>query len=340
MSAARRAPGRESGARTGAQALALFAVPLCDRILRSLATGSKQLRELRDDTGSPARSELPAQLKTMEAFGVVARQRPGPFPSRREYELTGAGGELRFVAVALERWLAGAEAPLALGDRGATTAIEALVGAWSSTMLRALVGQPLTLRELDRRIDGLDRRSLEQRLAALRLNDMVEPGPARDGETPFVVTERLRRSVGSVVAASRWERRNLPEATAPIGRIDAEAALLMAAPLLALPPGREGACRFVVELPEEGDGLPAEVTIQVRDRKVVSCISPGAGSDTYATGPPVSWFRVAIEADPTHLETGGDRRLARSLLDSIYGALFGRHSSGQIRIPTQRTQTP
>jgi DNA-binding HxlR family transcriptional regulator len=320
-------------ARTGAQILATLAVPLNDRILRSLAKGPRRPAELRREAGSPRHRTLRSHLKGLEAIGAVARlRRLSAIPGSLEYDLAEPGRQLRFVAVSLDRWLAAAPGePLELGDEGAATAIGALADGWSSTLVRALASGPLAAAELDRLTGALDRPALERRLAALHDAGMVEQVTG-GGETLYAATGWLRHGIGPLAAGSRWERENLPHATAPVDRVDVEAALLMAVPMLALPPGLTGACRLTVELPEAGEGVRAGVTAVVENSELVSCTAPGEGADTWATGPPDAWYRTAIEADPSHLEMGGDRHLARSLVDGLYVALFGRHARSQIRI--------
>ncbi len=326
--------GSENEARTGAQALALFAVPLNHRILRTLSAGPKRRVDLERESGSPAQGTLRAHLKALEAIGAVTKQRRDVLPGSLEYELAEPGRQLRFVAVALERWLAGApEEPLELGDGSAEPAIEALVGGWSSTMLRALAAGPLAPTGPAGRTGAFDCPSPERRLAALRLAGMVEPASVANGDAPYAATDWLRHGIGPIVAGSRWERNNLPAETAGIARVDAETVLLMAVPLLQLPPGLSGTCRLAVELPEDDGAIAAEVTVVVEDSRILSCASPGAGAGTWATGPPAAWFRTAIEADPDHLEMGGDRHLVRSVVDGLYQALFGRNGRSQIRMP-------
>jgi hypothetical protein len=81
---------------------------------------------------------------------------------------------------------------------------------------------------------------------------------------------------------------------------------------------------MVVELPEGEAGGPATVTVSAEGSQVVHWAVPGEEADAWAAGPPNAWFRAAIEADPNHLELGGDRRLARTLVDGIYGELYGQ----------------
>jgi hypothetical protein len=128
--------------------------------------------------------------------------------------------------------------------------------------------------------------------------------------------------MGPIVAASRWERHNLPATSAPIGRTDAETALLLTMPLLQLPPNVRGACRLTVEVPH-GDGeADATVTATAADCRVASYEAASGEAIASASGPPSAWFRAAIEAKVNHLEVTGDGRLARGLLQALYSALY------------------
>jgi DNA-binding HxlR family transcriptional regulator len=317
--------GSGYGARSGARTLGLLAVSLNGVILRSLSTGPKRQVELRHESGSPAQSTLRAHLNALEGIGAILKHRRSAFPGSVEYELAEPGRELGFVSLALERWLAEApEGPLELREEAGGAAVKALADGWSSTMLRALSARPLSLTELDSLIGALNYPSLERRLGAMRLCGLVEAVPGNGKGTPYAVTDWLRRGIGPLGAASRWERRNVPAETAAIGRIDAEAALLLALPLLQLPVGLSGACRLVVELSSGGEGESAVITALARDGRIVSCVARSEDADAWAAGSPNAWFRAAIEADPSHLELGGNSRLARALLEGLYGALFSK----------------
>jgi DNA-binding HxlR family transcriptional regulator len=317
--------GSGISARTGAQALALLTAPLNVLVLHALSTGPKRQVELRRESGSPAQSTLRSHLSALERFGVIVKHGRAALPGSLEYELAEPGRELRFVAIALQRWLARApEEPLELGGGPAKAAIKALVDGWSSTMLRALVAGPLSLAELDKLIDALNYPSLERRLAAMRLTGLVEAAPGNGRGAPYAITDWLRQGIGPIVAASRWERRNVPAESAKIGRIDAETALMLAMPLLQLANEASGTCRMAVEVANGSESQPATVMIVVEDGRIVSCVLGHDDADAWAAGPPNAWFRAAIEADLGHLEIGGQSRLANSLLESLYGALFGR----------------
>jgi DNA-binding HxlR family transcriptional regulator len=301
----------------------MLAVPLNGVILRLLSTGPRRQGELRREAGSPAQGALRSHLKALEALGAIVRHRRGAFPGSAEYELAEAGRELRFVLLAVERWLAEApEGPLGLREDAARAAIETLVEGWSSTLMRALAAGPLSLAELDGLVGTLDRPSLERQLEAMRLRGMVAAAPANGRGTPYAVTDWLRRGVAPIAAASRWEQRNAADGTAQIGRIDAEAGLMLAMPMARLPPTASGSCRLVVEFSGGAEVRPAAVTVAANDGRVLSCVAGSEDADAWAVGPPSAWFRTAIEADPNHLELGGDSRLARALLEGLFSALF------------------
>jgi DNA-binding HxlR family transcriptional regulator len=317
--------GSGNGARSGAQILTVLAAPLNCAILRSLAAGPRRQVDLRRNAGSPALSTLRSHLRVLEGLGALVKRRCNSFPGSLEYELAGPGEELRLVIATLERWLARApHGRLELGDEASKGAVKALVEGWSSTMLRVLAAGPHSLTELDRLIGAYNYPSIERRLQAMRLSELVVATERHGSGTPYAVTDWLRSGVGPLVAASRWERLNVPAETARIGRIDAEAALMLAVPLLRLPEKLEGVCLLAVELSTGSEARPATVTARVEEGRACLCAPRnGNRSDAWATGTAGAWFRAARDADPDLLEIGGDGRLAQALLGSLYEALFG-----------------
>ncbi len=318
--------GAGSGGRAGALILSLLATPLSPEILDELSRGPRRISELRHQIGSPSQTALRARLRQLGALGVVSGRRRNPFPGGREYELTDMPGrELLFIATTLEGWLASApEEPLNFSSNAGRTAIASLAEGWSSTMLRALACRPASPVELHGKVDFLSRESLDRRLRALRLAGLVVGSSATHEHTSYAITDWLRKGTGPVVAAARWERRHLPHAAPPIRPIDAEAGFLLAMPLLKPAPGLSGTCRLGVEFGDGKDHSLAGVTVEVGGGRVIACTthletSPAA----WATGPPEAWLRTAIEADPSRLELGGNRRLVRGLIDGLNQVLFG-----------------
>ncbi len=315
--------GSGNGARSGAQTLLLLAAPLNVVVLRSLAGGPRKQAELQRQCGLPAQTTLRAQLKRLAEIGALEKHRRNRFPGVLEYELTAGGKELLLVAAALERWLGMTEdGPLALGSNAAKAAIKALAEGWSTTMLRAMAARPLSLTELDKVIGSLSYPSLERRLSAMRLANLIEPQPNNGRGTPYAVTGWLRHGVAPVAAAARWERRHQAPATPAIGRLDVEAALLLAVPLLSLPPETSGRCRFGAEV-ENGKSSLAGAMVDVRDGQIVSCTTKLQGNpDAWALGSISAWLSALLEGDLASLELGGNGRLARTLIDGLHQTLF------------------
>ncbi len=298
-------------------------------ILRALADGPRQQAELRRAAGSPAQTTLRAQLKRLMEIGAIERQRLNRFPGVLEYELTATGKELLPVLDAVERWLArNPDGPLALGSGEAKAAIRALADGWSTKMLRALAAGPLSLTELDGVISSLSYPALERRLAAMRLAGLIAARPGNGRGTPYEVTDLLRQGIAPLVAAARWERRNLPSATAPIGQLDTETAFLLTVPMLQPPAELSGSCRLAAETSSDGKRRLAGVVVEVNKGSIGSCVTSMQGNvDAWALGSPAAWLDTVIERDTARLEIGGDCSLAGALLDGLHETLFGSRSA-------------
>lgn len=299
-------------------------MPLNVAILRALVDGSKQQAQLRHATGAPAQTTLRAQLKRLVELGAIEKHRRNRFPGILEYELTDSGRGLVMVADVLERWLRQApEGPLEVESNAAKAAVKALAVAWSSTMLRALAAGPLSLTELDRVISSLSYPALERRLTAMRLAGQLEAAPGNGRGTPYAVTEWLRHGMAPLGTAAQWERRHMPEETAPIGRLDAETAFLLTVPLLQAPAELAGRCRMAAEIPN-GTGRLAGVSVSMEGGRVVSCTTQlDDKPDAWALGTSTAWLGAVIERDISRLEIGGDSGLARALIEALREALLG-----------------
>lgn len=293
-------------------------------VLRVLAEGPTSLAELQGRGASPG-STLRARLKDLAKAEVVAARRNRGFPrGSAEYELTDAGEGLLAVVKIVEGWLG--ESPNGshgFGGDGAKAAIGALAEGWSATLLRALAAKPLSVADLDSLIGALNYPSLERRIAAMRHAGQVEARPMKGRETPYAVTDWLRRGVAPLLAAIRWERTYLNGSGAPVAAMDVEAAFLLAMPLLEFDPELSGRCRLAVELPSAGEQRLAGVVAHIEGGSVVSCMSRLDGSvDAWASGSIGAWFRALIDCDGGSLELGGDGRLARTLVSGLHEALF------------------
>lgn len=73
-------------------------------ILRDLEPGTKRFGELQRSIGGVSQKVLTAQLRDMEASGLVHREVYAEVPPRVEYSLTELGHSLRPVLDALQQW--------------------------------------------------------------------------------------------------------------------------------------------------------------------------------------------------------------------------------------------
>lgn len=317
---------KSSKPRAGATVLSLFSVPLNGLILQALGDGPMRLADLRREVGGPAQTTLRGNLANLIEIGALAKRGRDDKPSVLENELTPLGRELLLVGTALEDWLAQAPGgPIGFESAAAKAAIKALVGGWISTIVRALAARPLTLTELDRLIDSFTYPALERRLGAMRLAQQIELSPNGDNKRrPYTVTPWLQGAMGPLVIAGRCERRYMAEDTAPIARIDIEAAFLLSAPLLSLADEANGFCQLVVEAggrPTIGRAPGAQ--LEVEDGRVTSCIARvEAQPSSWVTGPASAWLDAVIEREAELLEYGGDVELGREIVYGLHDALF------------------
>jgi DNA-binding HxlR family transcriptional regulator len=317
--------GYGSGARSGTRALSLLSTPINGTILRSLSDGPRSLVDLRRECGSPAQTTLRAHLEELSELGAVVRERRNRFPGVVECELTAAGRDLLFVAATLERWLRAApDGPMPFGSDRAKAATKALVDGWSSTMLRLFAARPLSLTELDGIIESLSYPTLQRRLAAMRLAGQLKACQNEGrGTNPYGVTRWLRQGVAPLAAASRWERRHLPQETPPIASIDTEAAFLLTLPLLRLPEDLNGSCRLGVEMTKGRERSLAGALARVEGGRVRSMtVRLNQPADAWAIGSATVWLHAIIDSDLTGLELGGHGQLARALVEGLHGTLF------------------
>ena len=73
-------------------------------ILRDLMPGTKRFGELKRSIGTVTQKVLTAQLRQMEASGLLTRTVYAEVPPRVEYTLTDLGRSLRPVLDAMEAW--------------------------------------------------------------------------------------------------------------------------------------------------------------------------------------------------------------------------------------------
>ncbi len=332
MSQSAEAPG--STKRIGARALLFLGTPPNSAVITALADEALSLAALQAKAGSPG-STLRVRMKKLSAAGVVSQRNAKTPGGPCEYELTPAGKDLLHLVGLLERWLRDAPGGCrTLGGDTAKAAVGALAEGWSSALLRALVVKPLSIADLDGLIAGLNYPSVERRVAAMRRAGQVEALPAGGRETPYAVTEWLRRAGGPLLAAARWERRHL-NGTAPLAGIDIETILLLAMPLVAVEIDRSGSCRLAVELPTGGNGHRrlAGAIAEFEQGTLRSCTTRLDGkADAWSSGSLAAWLEALVDGDTASLELGGESRLARTVVDGLHRALFAP--------PTTRREDP
>lgn len=73
-------------------------------ILRDLMPGTKRFGELKKSLGAVSQKVLTAQLRDMEANGLVSRKVYAEVPPRVEYSLTDLGKRLKPILDAMRNW--------------------------------------------------------------------------------------------------------------------------------------------------------------------------------------------------------------------------------------------
>jgi DNA-binding HxlR family transcriptional regulator len=305
--------------RTGARVLEILAAPLHVHILRALQEKPQGLFELHRAVGSPPQSTLRVYTRTLEELGVLDRRRQSEFPATAAYSITPTGEALLAVAEVLQGWLMEApDGPILLGSMAAKSAVKALVGGWSSNIVRAVAARPLSLTELNVLIPKISYPTLERKLSTMRSARLVEPQPGEGRGTPCGPTTWLRQAVVPLASASVWERKFATETTPPVGRLDVEAAFLLSAPLIELEPGHSGRCRLSVEIRGGSSPTLAGAIIGIEEGKVASCTSRLDGeAQASASGSVLGWMRQMNGGPSGQLEMGGDVSLAMAATKAL-----------------------
>lgn len=312
--------GKKTGtqARAGAEALSLLAAPLNVQVLKALEPGSSALLDLRYATGSPPQSTMRLYMRSLSEIGAIQRKPRKEFPTSVDYAVTGAGRSLLKAGEVLDDWLRHSpNEPLELGTVPARNAIKPLVEGWSTNIVRALAGRSLSLTELDRLIPRISYPSLERRLGALHVVGLVEGRRNEGSPTPYSATDWLRRSVAPLIAAIAWEGRFLASPP-PVGRLDVEAAFLLAIPLMQLPRNVSGKCRLAVEVQRGATPVFAGVLVCVEEGEVTSCAANLEGDvEGWASGSPRAWFRRLSDSSNQELELGGETALPEAIIEGL-----------------------
>jgi DNA-binding HxlR family transcriptional regulator len=257
--------------------------------------------------------------RTLEELSVLERRRKNEFPATAEYSITPAGESLLKVASPLQEWLMAApDGPILLGSMAAKSAVKALIGGWSSNIVRAVAARALSLTELNVLIPKVSYPTLERKLSTMRTARLVEPQPGNGRGTPCGPTTWLRQAVRPLTSAAAWERKFAPETAPPIGRLDVEAAFLLSIPLIELGPGHSGRCRLTVEVRGGSSPTLAGVIVGVEEGKIVSCTSRLDGdAEASASGTALAWMREMNSGRGGQLEMTGDLSLSMAITSAL-----------------------
>jgi DNA-binding HxlR family transcriptional regulator len=241
------------------------------------------------------------------------------------HRVSPGGREMLFVAFVAERWLQSSpRGPMPFDSQEAEAAVAALAEGWSTTVVHMLAREPLTFSELLRATDGPSGRTLKRQLAAMQRAGQVEALPGGSARATYALTDWLRAGIAPLIASARLERRIPRQGLAPIDALDVEAGFRLSLPLFALPRELSGACRLGLNLADDESSRLTGVTAHIDEGLLVSCASGlDNGSDAWAAASAADWLDTVIEPGAKQVRTGGDRWLARALLEGLHEALFG-----------------
>ncbi|MBK5218514.1 MAG: winged helix-turn-helix transcriptional regulator [Thermoleophilia bacterium] len=318
----------EEEVRAGTRVLSLFVSPLTARVLRAHVDGPKRLADIQGAVGMAAESTVRATVSNLCEVGALAKEAVGNSSQAVETRLTEAGKEMVFVADVIDTWLSQApNGPIPPDSEGAKTAVKALAGGWSSTLMRALASHPFTLTELSALIPSVTYPTLERRISWMKMTGQIEPAEREGRGTPYVVTEWLRHAIAPLCAAGRCERRHLMAESPPITHVEVETCFMLVAPIAPLPDHVDGSCMLAAQTDSEGPegvrGL-AGVAVEFEQGQVRSCVPEvSATPATWAVGTPEAWFDAVIDGRIDNLRIGGERpQLALDLASGLHQALF------------------
>lgn len=304
----------------GVNGLSLLAVPLNVHLLEALVNGELSLGHLSDAVGHPPASTMRSYLRSLEETEAVERRRQAEFPAAVSYELTPSGRDLLEVERVLQDWLDLAPAgPVQVGTRAAKSAVKALVEGWSAGIVRALAARPFALTELSKLIPTISYPTLERRLTAMRRIGLVEAKRSESGRgTPHSAALWLRQAVAPLTASIEWEQRHRPGQAPALRRIDIEATLLLAVPLLELNPETSAVCRVAVELGNGASADYAGVMVTVEEGHPTSWLARLNGpADAWVSGSVTDWLHWFNGREEERLEFGGQPAVAMALTESL-----------------------
>jgi DNA-binding HxlR family transcriptional regulator len=278
------------------------------------------------------------QLRELTVLGVLARGRELSFPRSVSYELTHSGRDLLAVADILERWLDGAPPDLVLpGDTQTKRAIKALAEGWEAGIVGMVAAEPRSLTQLSQEISWLSYPSLERRLTAMRAAGLIEALKSTGRGAPCGPTAWLRHAAAPLAAASRFEHSHV--ASAQDAKVDIQALLMLAMPIVHLPEAAHGFATLATRQPshqgEENRPAPEAVTVEIRHGQPRSCATDvEEGAESWVLGAPQAWLEAVVDGVLDSLRFGGPKReLAEGVVSTLHSALRGRNAASAEREP-------
>lgn len=248
----------------------------------------------------------------------------GALPPDAVMGLTPTGEVMLAVGLRLKRWLDDCpRGPLVMGSAEASEALLTLIFCWSAKVIQALAAAPLSLAELSEMSELLDLETLEEHVAALARTGQVEARLAPDGTTRYAVTEWLREGITPIAVATQHECHRPTDDVLPPDWLDVEAAFQLALPLVSLPAELSGTCRLGVEFADGGPPAVAGAMALVERGRIASCTGLlDEQADAWASGGAAEWLDTVVDPAAMRLESGGDRRLAKTLVEGLHERLF------------------
>jgi DNA-binding HxlR family transcriptional regulator len=302
----------EPKTKAGTRPLRVLADPINVAILREIGSGEIGADELIARTRHASRSTRFSRLQELEGQRLLERETLASVPRRSRYRLTRAGQDLLPVAERIEHWLRPSrpQGRAAVAPPPAPVAVRALAMGWSTEILHRLGERPRSLTELACRIDLLGYHRVRHSLRTLHGAELVTPARGGERSCPYRLTSFARRATVAIAAAIRWEERNLAAKVPPLAAADAQALLLLPAPLIELPAALSGSCTLRVE------GL-GQIALEVSGGRVASWAAGTDGGPNRVGGTREEWRQAVGGQGLAPLAARGDERLLAAVVAGL-----------------------
>ncbi len=159
----------------------------------------------------------------------------------------------------------------------------------------------------------------------MRASGLIEALEANGQGSPCRPTIWLRHAAVPLAAASRFERSHV--ASARDAKVDIQALLMLAMPIVDFPQAAEGAATLVTRQrsvhAEEQRPSPEAVTVEIRDGQSQRCIpAVESGAQSWVIGAPEAWLDAVLDGVLDRLRIGGaEAEFAEHDIDTLYATL-------------------